>query len=83
VAGAAETGQLEGAGWNLADGLPTWERELFTVALEEVAYFVGTKAERRSGPTEPPEDPPRRADSASSSAARDPATPTPIPPPGA
>jgi len=42
VAGAvaAEAGHPEAPGWDLADGLPTWERELVMANFEEVGELV-------------------------------------------
>jgi hypothetical protein len=43
VAGAvaAEAGQPDAPGWELGEGLPTWERELIAEALEAEASLVG------------------------------------------
>jgi hypothetical protein len=43
VAGAAtvEAGQPDVPGWDLAEGLPTWERELVTASFEEAGVLVG------------------------------------------
>jgi hypothetical protein len=42
---AAKAEQPEAPGWDLADGLPTWERELVPSELEEVGELVGAGAE--------------------------------------
>jgi len=38
----AEGEHPEAPGWDLGDGLPTWERELVPSDLEEVDELVGT-----------------------------------------
>jgi hypothetical protein len=40
-AGAAEAEQPDALKWDLAEALPTWERELVAVELEEVGELVG------------------------------------------
>jgi len=42
-AGADEAEQPGDRGWELADGLPTWERELVATNLEEIEAMVGAK----------------------------------------
>jgi hypothetical protein len=44
---AARARQPEATGWDLAGGLPTWERELVTAEFEEVGELVGAGAENQ------------------------------------
>jgi hypothetical protein len=42
---ATKAEQPEAPGWELAEGIPTWERELVAVDLEEVGELVGAATE--------------------------------------